>query len=566
MVAALLITGLVLALFFLYGWAAVNGLRKLFRLESAGTLRPVLYILAGMVVLIWIAQIISLVMPLAAPAFLIIFTGGIVAGWMFLRSPESRLIGLRPLPVVGYILFGLVSISVLENSTHLAANFDTGLYHAQAIRWIETYPTVPGLGNLHTRFAFNSSWLVLNALFSFSFLGMGSFHLVPAALTLAAVLDFASGAVAWWRGEGTSANILRAFFLPVTFYVLGSQISSPGTDLPVILTLWLLLTAWLDRLDPAENSLRDLVVFLGAVSLLTLKLSALPVLLLGIWIWLKRFHRPVDRLNLIVIGILLLLPWFARNVILSGYLIYPFPAVDWFNPDWKIPIEIAESEVRTIRAWGRDPGEAVDVILAEPFSSWFHLWFIEKTANQKIILLATGASIFVFLAGILNAHRIKDRADLDLPALAAGYGTAAAGALYWLLSSPDIRFGYGFLLALIGLSVTPWLALINGTDRRTGKILGMVITLLLIAYQLLFFLRSFETDSLGSRMVLPLAYPQLPSEPCAFGDGQVWCAGEEAWTQCWYEPFPCIPQPNEWAEQRGADWGDGFRPKQDWAG
>jgi len=36
-------------------------------------------------------------------------------------------------------------------------HYDTGLYGAPAVRWIQTFPAVPGLANLHGRFGFNSS-------------------------------------------------------------------------------------------------------------------------------------------------------------------------------------------------------------------------------------------------------------------------------------------------------------------------------------------------------------------------------------------------------------------------
>ena len=45
--------------------------------------------------------------------------------------------------------------------------YDTGLYHAQYIKWIRNYPVVPGLGNLHGRFAFNSMFLVLSGLLTY---------------------------------------------------------------------------------------------------------------------------------------------------------------------------------------------------------------------------------------------------------------------------------------------------------------------------------------------------------------------------------------------------------------
>ena len=65
---------------------------------------------------------------------------------------------------------------------------DTGLYHAQAIRWIEEYGVVPGLGNLHSRFAYNSAAFPLCAVYSMRWLGGSLFpegiHAVQGFLAL----------------------------------------------------------------------------------------------------------------------------------------------------------------------------------------------------------------------------------------------------------------------------------------------------------------------------------------------------------------------------------------------
>ena len=45
-------------------------------------------------------------------------------------------------------------------------HYDTSLYHAQSIRWIEEYGVIPGLGNLHSRLAYNSASFCLSALYS----------------------------------------------------------------------------------------------------------------------------------------------------------------------------------------------------------------------------------------------------------------------------------------------------------------------------------------------------------------------------------------------------------------
>ncbi|MFZ3078887.1 MAG: hypothetical protein WA109_04300 [Bellilinea sp.] len=563
MITAAVLIALILLTSWLYGQAAIHGLGRLFNIAADRDVRPSIVILLGFCALIFIGQLFSLVMPLGLVAFLIISAGGIAIAWLLNRSGSLQIVLFSRLPALGWALLVLIGLAVLENSTHVPANPDTGIYHAQAIHWLEAYPAVSGLGNLHTRLAFNSSWLALNALFSLSFLGLRSFHFVSAALTLTAGIDFARGAIDWYRGQGTFANILRTIFLPLIFFVLGSQLSSPGTDLPVILMLWIVWPAWLDALPEVKgsNSLHGIILFTIVVTLVTVKLSAAPVLLLAAWIGLRNLKNNPAVWKMAGIAGVTLLPWIVRNIILSGYLIYPFPGIDWFNFDWKIPLETARTEVLTIQAWARDPGAAVEVVLAKPFFTWLQLWFIEKTANQKLIVLGAAVSPVIFALGLAVGHQAKKSGQERLANLVSGFLTVLLGAVYWLFTAPDIRFGYGFLLALIGMAVLPWIAWMDIHAGATAKIFRSILMVGLIAYQLFFLVRSLDAKTIHQRLVLPLDYPQLPSEPCPLGEAQVWCAAPEAWTQCWYEPFPCIPAPNEWVEMRGENWDDGFRPK-----
>ena len=58
---------------------------------------------------------------------------------------------------------------MLANSCGPNVHVDTELYHGQAVRWMEEYSAVKGLGNIFRRSAYNSSFLCLQALFSFKF-------------------------------------------------------------------------------------------------------------------------------------------------------------------------------------------------------------------------------------------------------------------------------------------------------------------------------------------------------------------------------------------------------------
>lgn len=69
----------------------------------------------------------------------------------------------HPFLVVGGIVW-LGAISTYATSA--AWNFDSGLYHIPAIRWIADYRLPLGLGNLHGRLGFDSAWFPLSALFA----------------------------------------------------------------------------------------------------------------------------------------------------------------------------------------------------------------------------------------------------------------------------------------------------------------------------------------------------------------------------------------------------------------
>ena len=66
-----------------------------------------------------------------------------------------------------YKLIIFFLILALIRASGAPDNYDTSLYHLQAIKWIEEYPVVPGLANLHSRFGFNSNVFLLYALTSF---------------------------------------------------------------------------------------------------------------------------------------------------------------------------------------------------------------------------------------------------------------------------------------------------------------------------------------------------------------------------------------------------------------
>lgn len=233
---------------------------------------------------------------------------------------------------------------------------DTGLYHAQTVRWFEDYRIIPGLGNLHERFAYNNSWFVLSAFFSLSFLGIQPFYVLNGFI----ILVFGSYCL-WllFNGEHHKSLLVTtcAVFLPILPIVtLEFSIASLSPDLPNAIFVWLVFLFFIQKHTNSKpfalDTMTDLVA-LYSLYAITLKLSSAPILLAPLILLAGgASHRRLRPLLVsAILAVTILIPWFVRSYFLSGYLIYPYPAINIFSPDWKIPLDLVKQEGVIIQNW-----------------------------------------------------------------------------------------------------------------------------------------------------------------------------------------------------------------------
>lgn len=535
MILTLLVWLYTLCLCYLYG--------QLF-LKRLGPNLPTgpLVVVTGLIVLTTLASFFSLFLEIGLWFNLLLLAGTVAA--LLTRSVSVPRIA-RPAAWIPLMALGLALLLLLENATHSPLNPDTNIYHAQAIHWIESFPAVPGLGNLHGRLAFNSAWFVSNAIFSLPFLGLGSFHLTASVLFLAVICYFWGGFGEILRGAITPAALLKVLFFPLAFSLLGADISSPGTDLPVSLLLWLMVVLWAETDQPH----RTLLIVLLAAFVVTVKLSAAPALLLAIIVIAGDAQRGEKRIAFwaATYGALVLVPFVARNIILSGYLLYPVPSLDLFSFDWKVPLERVRGEQMSVLAWGRLPRLDAEQVLAMPLNEWLPKWFTAQTINRRLIVGAALLSPLLALPGL----RLTQRYWL-------GWLAFFLGTLFWLFSAPDFRFGQGFLIGTILLALVPWVsALLQRFSFHPARI-SWTVSILVSLYLGLALTTSFESRTITSRVLLPLPYDHVPTQTCDLANGQVFCAKQ--YNSCGYDAFPCVPSPRPRVELRNpGSLSDGFR-------
>lgn len=328
-------------------------------------------------------------------------------------------------------------------------HYDTGLYHAQSIRWIEEYGIVKGLGNLHCRLAYNSSSFALSALYSMSFLGGQSYHCVAGFLALLLAINCLKLTEIIHRKKlqpSDFARVMCIYYLLIIF----DEMVSPASDYFMVLTAFYIVIRWMDLLEEKENSIFPyaMLCVLG-VYLLTIKLSAALIVLLVVkpaWMLLRE-KKWKEIFLYITIGILIAAPFLIRNVILSGWLVYPFTSIDFFSVDWKIPEGIAAYDAKEIQVWGRGYSDVTrfDISIWE----WLPDWFNGLGGMDRLFVLAGLVSVFVWVIRMVW-HLIRRRTWSDKLLLET---VMSFCFLFWLFSSPLIRYGcvYVYLVSAVVL-------------------------------------------------------------------------------------------------------------------
>ena len=188
----------------------------------------------------------------------------------FLEELQTCRLTISPIKAV--LILALFLIFAYGTSTGII-HYDTGLYHAQSIRWIEEYGVVPGLGNLHSRLAYNSAAFYLSALYSMAFLGGQSYHCAAGFLAFLLALVCME---AFTRERIKSPRISDFARLAAVYYLLiiFDEMVSPASDYFMVLLVFFIIIRWLDLMEWKERLYLPyaFLCVLGVV-VLTVKLS-----------------------------------------------------------------------------------------------------------------------------------------------------------------------------------------------------------------------------------------------------------------------------------------------------
>lgn len=381
--------------------------------------------------------------------------------------------------VVCGVLILLMSFGTSRGYMH----FDTNLYHAQAIRWIEEYGVVPGLANLQSRFGYNSAEFALNALYSCRGIAGQSLHTLAGFFAL-----LSSFILVDIKREIRLSDFVRAGLL---FYlgVIYSEMISPASDYYAQLLIFDIVILWIDSLymrDKNELDVDLLRTYQALLSILivyaiTIKLSIGLLVFLafvpGIY-WI-RTKNGKSIIACIITGLFIALPYFIRNYIISGWILYPATFIKLGSPDWQLPKGEAQYDAREISMWGRGITRA-ELWDSVTVFNWLPGWFKEMAVVEKLWVLGSAVAfiIVVILLGTTVIRSIKKKSivwifdDPEMDYLIV-LKIIALGFLFWFVSAPLVRYGYAYLIILPLL--TFGMLVLKFLNKRKATIVGIVV-------------------------------------------------------------------------------------------
>lgn len=409
-------------------------------------------LMAGIVIATVYAQFFSLFTKVGLLANLLLVAACVVIGVLCRRSlAEYIKSAWKNTSVAKKIVMVLLVLLWAYFTSRGYMHYDSDLYHGQSIRWIEEYGIVPGLGNLHERFAYNSSFFAVSALYSLKFLLGHSMHAMSGFFALLLSITALDITKSWQRKKFLLADFAR---VGAIYYLttITEEVVAPASDYSIMCVLFFIVIKWLDALAEEKQSIAPYALLcVVGVYALTLKLTAGLILLLLIkpaYLLIKE-KRVKEIFAYLGMGLVVAIPWFVRTVIISGWLLYPFPALDLFTFDWKMNAELIEIDAAQISAWGK---ALYDVgLLDTPITVWLPNWFSTTLSGmEKLLILGNVACIVLFLVGFVWILIKKKWQHLDV---ALVLGTMICSYLFWQMSAPLMRYGYAHVLLLDFLTV-----------------------------------------------------------------------------------------------------------------
>ncbi|MDR1741477.1 MAG: hypothetical protein LBR38_06505 [Synergistaceae bacterium] len=400
----------------------------------------------GLTCLIAVAGIAQLFFPLNTMAMSL---AGAIGAVGLMLPPHSRPHRKdAPFLLACFVILLLTSLPSLCPTIQYSS--DTRGYHLETIDWINSYATIPGLANLHSRlgYATASSFFSFAALLDNWIWDGRSSWLVVQFLLAATMLQITHALVYGSPRARTYSLICFAYLLlDLLWWRPGLYFESPVFHALIIAGLYAV-----DRLTPfALFIIPTLVMTAFTIKPMPVVLLALCTATYATAFIIKPNCRKAIALAA-VIPTLLLFGYMARNVVTSGWALFPSPIpIGLTNAPWALSKDEVETEFHVIRNFDRlGPAFQMDK-RDNPVREWVGDWLKRALDDRFGVGLFWGPLALSLLMTLYLGLCPKPHQRAGLPfgipilTLLALYGSL----IFWFFSNGSVRFAWPFAWLLM---------------------------------------------------------------------------------------------------------------------
>ncbi|WP_460979939.1 LIC_10190 family membrane protein [Spirosoma knui] len=447
---------------------------------------------------------------------------------------------VRTNPVLAFLLFVFIGITFFQSLYSPSLHYDAGLYHIPVIKWTAEHKTVPGLVHLNNFLGYNFNSFSLNA----AFYNLFSQPIYPINFTIITYYSLYIFEKVSWSIK-LANYVLASSYVFILYYLIQNfwpHVSTPSTDTLVFVLMVIVLGSIVD-INRNSDTIFSIIVL--SVYAITLKLSTAPVLLVVFYLLGMTYFwsRKKQALTTLLICGFIVFPWLAKNVMLTGWLLFPFPAIDLFSPDWKLPKPDVTQLQQAIRAYYVPHGDSGH--------SGLQGWLDNQSGVDLIMIASSVLALLVVAIRLFSNRRSLPRYYV------VALGVSIAGIAFMGINAPSLRYGAAFFAALLLVSVQSLNA--KDTISKYGfYAFGLVITCLFLKDN--WFHPWHFTKQIGHRFLLPypLEIPRQNQFAYFLVDNKIKCYYPIESDQCFDHPLPCASKRIDGLHLRGEGLEQGF--------
>jgi hypothetical protein len=456
------------------------------------------------------------------------------------HSIKQLLARVKPVSVA--LPLGFLVAGALIFSAQPSLIYDDGFYYTPTVRWLNEIGFVKGISNLNLGLGLTSSWHILQALFSMSFIEGTNFNDLNGILLIVLF-------VFWIEiKEEIQNKVLVAILIGLAILSAIPFLTACSPDFPVIVFTVIALITFINHKDAEQ--LKD--VFLISILCFSIKLSSVYLIVLGTVVFAHFIYhrRKIKRwLPFSLFSFVFILLVLAKNFYLTGYPFYPFNFLSYAHPAWSTPENVLSHYYNGIRTWGfADKLGAEDVMALSKTSFLESIKLLLTRSGLKGIINCFIFGLFIVsicISTIRGYHAFRNKnisyANVTIHLI------SFFAFLIWLQFAPQYRF----ILPLL-IFYSAYIIVFVNDKFLTEKLSGVLLlspALIIVPFFILSFIplsiKEIKSKKGGSAVVQK--YIVKPHVSFNFGKPDSLSVGDQQFfyfkknNYCWDCPLPCLP-------------------------